>query len=152
MAEFRTFRTNPIRELGISHAQAESQILQVALQAPSKYFALRTGLLRALLERQVQTMYNTVWFCLGSGTDPDGNNLIPFNDEIQEIIGDGADHYAPALPEEEINRISMSLAQGYRDLVERLMVERVLPKKLYDLATQKVAAKTNLSLISGEGV
>lgn len=156
MADLRKFKTDVVRELGLSQEEKEAEILQIALQFPSTYHKLRAALLQNLLKTKLEEIYNMVWYALGDGTNEDKTvDLVPYDDKVQEMLDPGSKSvkaYRPLRPESEINEAALAIASGFRTLVESELVEKILPKRLYELSLEKTAAKTGLKFATGDSV
>eukprot|EP00952_Eustigmatos_sp_NYUAD-ZCMA_P014040 55137-Eustigmatos_ZCMA.PRE.1 len=154
MADVRKFKTNPVRELGLDASEAQNQALQIALAKPAQYFKLRNDLLKAVVKDHVQEIYNTVWNALTEGTTRNGSPILNLGtDELKDFIigsGSGAAQFQPKFPESQVNAIALSIASGYKQLMDTQLVERILPKNLHELAIQKTAAKTATKIAAGD--
>lgn len=148
-ANTRTFKTDPILELGMNHAEAEQQILQIALAAPAEYFRLRQDLLSILLKDQVKAMYNLIWNALTEGVVGGIPILYVKEDPAKKAGLSGKFSIVPDYPEHEVNAIAMSVAQGYKDLIEKEVVDKLLPPNFGETARQKTAAVTAMNLVKG---
>lgn len=142
----RTFKTDAKNILGLEASAAESVLLQIALQRPSDYFAMRANLTKALLEPIVELGYNLIWNALTTGTD--AANAGRIMEYPQGVITAGivsTKHHEPKLPENEINKRALEAAAGFKKVVEEI-VEGLMPKKMFDLSTSRIVRKTELEM------
>jgi hypothetical protein len=158
-AGFREFKTDVIREIGFDSAKSQNIALQIALTHPSEYFAMRQTLLEGVVKDNIEMIYNTVWNALTIGTNKDNNAILPaasFTNSKELIIKTGTPEtgtvarYMPMFPEHEVNAIAMSVARGFKDLMEQQLVNVILPQDLHQTALQKTAVRTVANL-SGAG-
>lgn len=136
----RTFRTDPINALGLQAKEAESVALQISLQQPATYFRMRSQLLQQLVNQQAQDLYTMVYNVLNDGTDRNGNHLLTIPQAFRRQ-GAPAD-FEPRIPEQEINKIALSITKAFKDTIEDQLVDRILPKDLYKIAVDRTVART----------
>lgn len=148
----RKFKTDVIKELGLQHSQTEQQLLQIALSKPAQYFKLRSILLKTMLEDNVKVMYDIIWNALTLGVyGEEGYEqpILVLDGALAEFRLDGVANIVPNYPEHKVNAIAIAVAQGMKDLIEREVVEKLLPKNLNQIATQKTAASTAAAIAAG---
>eukprot|EP00952_Eustigmatos_sp_NYUAD-ZCMA_P008477 35277-Eustigmatos_ZCMA.PRE.1 len=85
----RSFRTDPVRELGLQATEAQNQALQIALAHPAEYFKLRNTLLQAVVKDHVNQIYGTVWYALTEGRKGKvdgtaGDHILPLNTPLDK--------------------------------------------------------------------
>lgn len=158
----RTFKTDPLLELGTYATESENVLVQMSLQFPAKYYEARAKLLRSLLQDNVRSIYDTVWNALTEGKDKNGNAIIALDGPLARfqitnpnagLLGGPArfPNYQPRLPESEVNSIALSVTKAFKDVIEEQLVDRIMPKELYRAALERTAAKTASNLASGSG-
>jgi hypothetical protein len=150
----RTFKTDPLLELGTYATESENVLIQMSLQFPAKYYEARATLLRSLLQDNVRNIYKTVWNALTEGQDAAGGPIIPLDGplaryRIRNPRGGVFPNYQPRLPESEVNSIALSVTKAFKDVIEEQLVDRIMPKELYKAALERTAAKTSSALASG---
>eukprot|EP00952_Eustigmatos_sp_NYUAD-ZCMA_P014643 56837-Eustigmatos_ZCMA.PRE.1 len=108
----RTFKTDPIRELGLEATEAQNQALQIALAKPAQYFKLRNTLLKAVVKDHVQNIYDVVWNALTEGKDVKGKEILRLdNVELKDFMVGGSPHFQPLFPESQVNAVALSIAK-----------------------------------------
>jgi hypothetical protein len=150
----RTFKTDPLLELGTYATESENVLVQMSLQFPAKYYQARAKLLRSLLQDNVRRIYSTVWNALTEGQDAAGGPIIPLDGPLAQFRinnphGGKFPNYRPRLPESEVNSIALSVTKAFKDVIEQQIVDRIMPKELYKAALERTAAKTASNLASG---
>lgn len=151
----RTFRTDPLLELGTYATESENSLVQLSMQFPAKYFECRATLLRSLLQDNVRNIYATVWNALTEGTTAAGGPIIQLDGQLARFqvrnpnTGGRVPYYQPRLPESEVNSIALSITKAFKDIIEEQLVDRIMPKELYKSAMERTAAKTASKLASG---
>jgi hypothetical protein len=140
----RTFRTDVINSLGIEHDEAQAQALNISISNPSAFYKMRSDLLRSVLNANVQNLYNTIFNALNNGTMPDGRTpILPMTSAaLVPFQINGRPYFSPKVPEQEINKIALSICASFKRLIESEIVDVVLPKSFFDLSKQKTAQST----------
>lgn len=153
-ADTRTFKTDPLLELGTYATESENALIQMSLQFPSRYYDARAKLLRSLIQDNARQIYETCWNALTEGKDKTGAPIIPLDGPLAQFRiarpgGGRYDHYTPRLPESEVNSIALSITKAFKDVIEDQLVDRVMPKELYKGALERTAARTASKLAAG---
>lgn len=116
--EMSNFRVNVANVLGLDQQRVRAQLLALALSKPSEYFSLRQQVIDAITVGTVEQTYAQYWTILTEG--------------IPEIKLDGKT-FAPNLPEQQVNKFALKVANAVREIAEEA-VESILPMKYNDLA------------------
>lgn len=154
MSEFRTFKTDALRELGTYAEESQNILVQMSLQFPSKYYENRAKLMKAILQENVKNIYNTVWNALTNGTDINGTPIIRLDGQLaryQIELPDGSRmrHYQPRFAEQKVNDIAYAVTKAFKKVIEDELVDQIMPNELYKAALERTAARTASDLASG---
>ena len=112
------FKVNVSNVLGLDQQRVRAQLLALALSNPSQYFQLRQQVIDAITIETVKNTYEQYWTILTTG--------VP-NIEL------GGKTFAPNLPEQQVNKFALKVANAVREIAEEA-VESILPMKYNDLA------------------
>jgi hypothetical protein len=148
VGENRTYKTDIENYLGLDNEDFKSRMMQISVSKPSAYFALQSTFLKAILNKHVKDIYHTVYYALTAGKKvaANGRDLEDIIDPA-EIRGADADTqalmmpFAPSLSEAEVDHIAKEIAKVIEKAFRDNVVERVLPKNIYNEAIGRSARK-----------
>ena len=70
MADDFNFKINPADYLGIDYEKFKTEMLELAISQPDKYFKLRKTVLDGVKKKAVQQQYNVYYCLLTTGKQP----------------------------------------------------------------------------------
>lgn len=146
----RSYKTNVKNYTGYEHEKYKTQLLQVAFTKPSDYYKLQTEVLSNLLETSIDAIYNSVYWALKSGKEPRadgtaGDRIIKRADYADTLNAMSID-WDPRMPDQECDRIAKEIVDGYREDIQKLVVDVILPANVFDKALQKSVKKATADL------
>ena len=128
------FKVNAKNQLGLDFQKTRSRLLSLALSKPEDYFNLRERVITAITESSVESAYNAYWDLLTEGKHGTGQR-------ITWGAGGGGGNFEPHLPESEVNRFALKVANAIKEIAEEALDE-ILPMDVDDLA--KIRSKSIL--------
>jgi hypothetical protein len=139
-SEFEKF--DLLAELDIDNNQFKTQLLQLVLKAPEKYYDLRNRVQKQLLRKSTQQIYNLLLNFMYDGGLPanDGEEF-----DQMYIMNDGlAVPLYPHIPLAQCKPKALATAQAVAKLLMDVMDE-VLPSSHLDLATKEQEEQVKLT-------
>ena len=131
---------DPRSHLGLEFNKTRSDMLALALSSPEEYFALRSRVITAITEDAVLAVYESYWSILGEGKV--GGTQLKYTKKGAT----GTTDFHPNLPEVEISKFAMSIAENVQEISETA-VQMILPQDYLELAK-----KTTKNLTVARGV
>ena len=122
------FKVNAKNQLGLDFQKTRAKLLSLALSKPEHYFDLRERVITAITESSVEGAYNAYWDLLTEGKH--GNNQ-----RITWLAGGGG-NFEPHLPESEVNRFALKVANAIKEIAEEA-VDEILPMDIDELAKKR---------------
>ena len=126
MTERSVFKVSAKNQLGLDFQKTRAKLLSLALSKPDKYFELREQVITAITETSVEQAYESYWDLLTEGKFTGGNLKWP----------DGGDDFKPNLPESEVNRFALKVANAIKEIAEEA-VDEILPMDVDELAKKR---------------
>ena len=123
MTERSVFKVSAKNQLGLDFQKTRAKLLSLALSKPEQYFQLRGT---AITESSVEGAYNAYWDLLTEGK---------YGGAEQLKWPDG-DDFKPNLPESEVNRFALKVANAIKEIAEEA-VDEILPMDVDELAKKR---------------
>ena len=130
------FKVSAKNQLGLDFQKTRAKLLSLALSKPEQYFDLREKVITAITENSVEGAYNAYWDLLTEGKFAGGQLEWP----------DGTGAFKPNLPESEVNRFALKVANAIKEIVEEA-VDEILP-----MDVDKLAKKRSKSILEAKNV
>ena len=121
------FKVNVANVLGLDQQKTRATLLSLALSQPSEYFALRQTVIDKITLNSVEAIYEQYWNILTSG------RYLESGKGEQLMYPDKKTPFKPNLPEQQVNKFALKVANAIREIAEEA-VESILPMKYNDLA------------------
>ena len=126
MTERSVFKVSAKNQLGLDFQKPRAKLLSLALSKPEKYFELREKVITTITENSVEGAYNAYWDLLTEGKFAGGRLEWP----------DGSGEFKPNLPESEVNRFALKVANAIKEIAEEA-VDEILPMDVDELAKKR---------------
>ena len=126
MTERSVFKVSAKNQLGLEFQKTRAKLLSLALSKPEKYFELREEVITAITENSFEADYNAYWDIITEGKFTGGQLNWPY----------GGGEFKPNLPESEVNRFALKVANAIKEIAEEA-VDEILPMDVDDLAKRK---------------
>ena len=135
------FRIDPDNYLGLQHDKFKSDMMQIALTNPTRYYALRNNVMQNTVRTVVKEMYNTVYLLLTKGKliDTDLSGSASNDPESKRAIDEGG-KFVPNMSEKEVSDFSMSVATTVRTMLVQA-IHKLLPDDYINLASARLASQ-----------
>jgi hypothetical protein len=140
---YKNPRTDILNTLGIDFENYRSKMLEVAFRSSSEYFKLRSACRKKMLESIMLMIYELVFNSLTRGIINGGvaNNeatqifhLTAQDTPTARGIFGGGDHINPQFSAEEANKLAVSVAQGFKSILEKDIIDVLMPQNVFDNA------------------
>ena len=125
MTDRSLFKVSEKNQLGLDFQKTRAKLLSLALSKPEKYFELRETVITAITENSVEGAYNAYWDLLTEGKFGDDQLKWPDGDDFK-----------PNLPESEVNRFALKVANAIKEIAEEA-VDEILPMDVDELAKKR---------------
>ena len=125
MTERSVFKVSAKNQLGLDFQKTRAKLLSLALSKPEKYFELREQVITAITETSVEQAYEAYWDLLTEGKY--GTEQLSWPD---------GDDFKPNLPESEVNRFALKVANAIKEIAEEA-VDEILPMDVDELAKKR---------------
>ena len=125
MTDRSVFKVSAKNQLGLDFQKTRAKLLSLALSKPEKYFELRETVITAITENSVEGAYNAYWDLLTEGKFVGGQLKWPDGDDFK-----------PNLPESEVNRFALKVANAIKEIAEEA-VDEILPMDVDELAKKR---------------
>ena len=122
------FKVKPKNQLGLEFQKTRAKLLSLALSKPELYFDLREKVITAITEHSVESAYNSYWDLLTEGKYG--------VDSREQLIWPDRTKFQPNLPESEVNRFALKVANAIKEIAEEA-VDEILPMDVDELAKRK---------------
>jgi len=130
------FKLNPNDYLGTAHEQFKTNMLQLALANPTRYFQVRRAVLQNIKNAAVQAQYDIYYYLLTIGARQNdyaqpGSITIGFDPGAPNTI---IDQFQPNIPKQKVNEFALKAAKTI-DAIAEEAIEMILPmdyKKISD--------------------
>ena len=126
MTERSVFKVSAKNQLGLDFQKTRAKLLSLALSKPDKYFELREQVIEAITESSVESAYNAYWELLTDGKYGGG----------EQLKWPDGDDFKPNLPESEVNRFALKVANAIKEIAEEA-VDEILPMDVDELAKKR---------------
>ena len=126
MTDRSVFKVSAKNQLGLEFQKTRAKLLSLALSKPENYFKLREQVISATTENSVEGAYNAYWDLLTEGK---------FSGGRLEWL-DGTGEFQPNLPESEVNRFALKVANAIKEIAEEA-VDEILPMDVDELAKKR---------------
>ena len=133
------FRVKPKNQLGLGFQKTRAKLLSLALSKPEHYFELREQVIEAITEKSVEEAYDAYWELLTDGKFGNDQLKWPDADDFQP-------EFQPKLPESEVNRFALKVANAIKEIAEEA-VDEILPMDI-----DKLAKKRSKSILEAKNV
>ena len=125
MTERSVFKVSAKNQLGLDFQKTRAKLLSLALSKPDKYFELREDVIEAITETSVEQAYEAYWDLLTEGKYG-----------VEQLKWPDGDDFKPNLPESEVNRFALKVANAIKEIAEE-EVDEILPMDVYELAKKR---------------
>ena len=125
MTDRSVFKVSAKNQLGLDFQKTRAKLLSLALSKPEQYFDLREKVITAITENSVEGAYNAYWDLLTEGKFAGGQLKWPDGDDFK-----------PNLPESEVNRFALKVANAIKEIAEEA-VDEILPMDVDELAKKR---------------
>ena len=129
--QMSVFKVNAKNQLGLDFQKTRAKLLSLALSKPEHYFDLRERVITAITESSVESAYNAYWDLLTQGKHGVGGGQ-----RITWGAGGRGDNFEPHLPESEVNRFALKVANAIKEIAEEA-VDEILPMDIDELAKKR---------------
>ena len=123
------FKVSAKNQLGLDFQKTRAKLLSLALSKPEHYFDLRERVITAITENSVEAAYNSYWDLLTDGKFGNGGQLT-------WLAGNQGGEFQPKLPESEVNRFALKVANAIKEIAEEA-VDEILPMDIDELAKKR---------------
>jgi hypothetical protein len=141
---YKNPKTDILNTLGIDFESYRSKMLEVAFRSSSEYFRLRSECRKKMLESIMLMIYELVYNSLTRGiiNSGNGNNdtkiflLEALQKPVAYQIFEGAtqNFISPNFSAEEANKLAVSVAQGFKSILEKDIIDVLMPQNVFDNA------------------
>ena len=125
MTERSVFKVSAKNQLGLDFQKTRAKLLSLALSKPEKYFELREDVIEAITETSVEQAYEAYWDLLTEGKYG-----------VEQLKWPDGDEFKPNLPESEVNRFALKVANAIKEIAEEA-VDEILPMDVDELAKKR---------------
>ena len=125
MTERSVFKVSAKNQLGLDFQKTRAKLLSLALSKPEKYFELREQVIEAITETSVEQAYESYWELLTEGKYG-----------VEQLKWPDGDDFKPNLPESEVNRFALKVANAIKEIAEEA-VDEILPMDVDELAKKR---------------
>ena len=125
MTERSVFKVSAKNQLGLDFQKTRAKLLSLALSKPDKYFELREQVITAITETSVEQAYEAYWDLLTEGKYG-----------VEQLKWPDGDEFKPNLPESEVNRFALKVANAIKEIAEEA-VDEILPMDVDELAKKR---------------
>jgi hypothetical protein len=125
MTERSVFKVSAKNQLGLDFQKTRAKLLSLALSKPEKYFELREQVIEAITETSVEQAYEAYWELLTEGKYG-----------VLQLSWPDGDDFKPNLPESEVNRFALKVANAIKEIAEEA-VDEILPMDVDELAKKR---------------
>ena len=125
MTERSVFKVSAKNQLGLDFQKTRAKLLSLALSKPEKYFELREDVIEAITETSVEQAYEAYWDLLTEGKYG-----------VEQLKWPDGDDFKPNLPESEVNRFALKVANAIKEIAEEA-VDEILPMDVDELAKKR---------------
>ena len=125
MTERSVFKVSAKNQLGLDFQKTRAKLLSLALSKPDKYFELREQVITAITETSVEQAYEAYWDLLTEGKYG-----------VEQLKWPDGDDFKPNLPESEVNRFALKVANAIKEIAEEA-VDEILPMDVDELAKKR---------------
>ena len=115
------FKVSAKNQLGLDFQKTRAKLISMALSKPENYFDLRERVITAITESSVGTAYDNYWNLL-----TDGKYGVNAGSQLTWLAGGGGGDFEPKLPESEVNRFALKVANAIKEIAEEA-VDEILP-------------------------
>ena len=147
MADNFNFKIDPADYLGIDYEKFKTEMLELAISQPDKYFKLRKTVLDGVKKQAVQQQYNVYYCLLTTGKKPfDDNGAAGASyAPTQEGSTNYPTLFVPNIPKQKVNEFALKAAKTI-DAISEEAVEMLLPMNYKKIAEDRTMQKTSGSL------
>ena len=114
VADFSSMRIDPNQYLGLSYNKYKSQIYKKALVSPEEYYELREQVEEKLQKGAIDSLYNTFYHALTTGTEKDGTSGLGLPT-------------SPNVQLQRVNEICLSACETLNKIITEEVLELLLP-------------------------
>jgi hypothetical protein len=107
------FRVNPNNEIGNEFDEFQNAVIQLGLAKPSEYYTMRGTAMKAILNKNNQTIYDLVYELLTDGNVNQQPVFTAIKDSANELI-------VPHYPRSLASNHAMSVCQAFNDQFEKI--------------------------------
>ena len=125
MTERSVFKVSAKNQLGLDFQKTRAKLLSLALSKPDKYFELREDVIEAITETSVEQAYEAYWDLRTEGKYG-----------VEQLKWPDGDDFKPNLPESEVNRFALKVANAIKEIAEEA-VDEILPMDVDELAKKR---------------
>ena len=135
------FKLNPENYLGLEHDKFKSNMMQIALTNPTRYFAIRNNVMQNTVSTVVKDMYENIYYLLTIGSLTSGDPAKAAINADNTVV-DGGQNFIPNMSEKEVSDFAMSCATTMRTMLVQA-IHKLLPDDYINLASARLASQAS---------
>lgn len=135
------FKLNPENYLGLEHDKFKSDMMQIALTNPTKYYAIRNNVMQNTVSKVVKEMYETIYYLLTIGGLKSGDTAGAAKNADGTVVT-GGELFEPKMSEKEVSDFAMSCATTMRTMLVSA-IHKLLPDDYINLASSRLASQAS---------
>ena len=143
MADNFNFRIDPADYLGIEYEKFKTEMLELAISKPDKYFQLRKLVLEGVKTAAVKKQYAVYYFLLTQGRKAQDNGTegdFYLNTQDPDFA-----KFRPNVPKQKVNEFALKAAKTI-DAISEEAVEMILPMNYKKISEDRKVQQTAGSL------
>ena len=135
------FKLNPQNYLGLEHDKFKSDMMQIALTNPTRYYAIRNNVMQNTVSTIVKDMYEKIYFLLTIGSLTENGGPSSAANGVNGPV-DGGELFIPKMSEKEVSDFAMSCATTMRTMLVQA-IHKLLPDDYINLASARLASQAS---------
>ena len=138
MADDFNFKIDPTDYLGIGHEKFKTDMLELAISKPDKYFKLRKLVLEGVKTQAVKKQYGVYYYLLTLGkkatdTGARGDRYLVDDEDYNKFV--------PNVPKQKVNEFALKAAKTI-DAISEEAVEMILPMNYKKISEDRKVQQT----------
>jgi len=134
------FKLDPENYLGLQHDKFKSDMMQIALTNPTKYYAIRNNVMQNTVSKIVKEMYETIYNLLTMGAVEKSKGIASAANNADGTVVTGGELFEPKMSEKEVSDFAMSCATTMRSMLVQA-IHKLLPDDYISLASSRLASQ-----------
>jgi hypothetical protein len=136
------FKLNPENYLGLQHDKFKSDMMQIALTNPTRYYAIRNNVMQNTVGEVVKDMYEKIYYLLTIGSLKSTEPASAANNKADNSVVPGGENFIPNMSEKEVSDFAMSCATTMRTMLVQA-IHKLLPDDYINLASSRLASQAS---------